>query len=68
MVLTLLGATAVSAFMGEGIDAVVIAVIVVVNAVLGTVQEYRAERAIESLENYAPPKAWVIRGWRDVGG
>ncbi len=62
MVMTLLAATAVSALMGEAIDAVVIAAIVVVNAMLGTVQEYRAERAIEALENYAPPGAWVVRG------
>ncbi|HHW26434.1 MAG TPA: cation-translocating P-type ATPase [Firmicutes bacterium] len=66
MVMTLLAATAVSSVMGEVIDAVVIAAIVVVNAALGTVQEYRAEKAIEALEDYAPPSAWVVRGGSTV--
>ena len=61
MVLTLLAATVVSAAMRETLDAAVIAAIVVVNAVLGTVQEHRAESSLEALENYAPPSAWVIR-------
>ena len=64
MVLTLLGATFISAAMGEAIDAAVIAIIVCLNAVLGTVQEYRAEKSLEALENYAPPTARVIRSGR----
>ena len=43
MVLILLAATAVSAALGEWTDAVTIVVIVVLNAVLGFVQEYRTE-------------------------
>ncbi len=61
MVLTLLMATGISAFMGEVVDAAVIAVIVVLNAFLGTLQEFRAERSLEALENYAPPRAWALR-------
>lgn len=66
MVLTLLAATAVSFAMGETIDALVIAAIVVLNALMGTVQEYRAERALDALARYAPEKVIVIRGGRRV--
>ena len=62
MVLTLLGATLISAFMGEIVDALVIAAIVALNAVLGAVQEVKAESSLEALENYAPPSARVVRG------
>lgn len=61
MVLTLLLATLVSAFMHELLDAMVIAFIVALNALLGTVQEMKAESSLEALEDYAPPRAWVIR-------
>lgn len=64
MVLTLLGATLVSTLMGEVMDAAVVAVIVGLNAVLGAVQEFRAEKSLEALQNYAPPAAWVVRDGR----
>ncbi len=61
MVLTLLIATAISAAMGETIDAAVIASIVLLNALLGTAQEFRAERSLEALQDYAPARAWAVR-------
>jgi len=61
MVLVLLGATAVSALMGEMADAVAIVLIVVLNACLGYVQESRAERSLEALKEMAAPAARVMR-------
>jgi len=47
----LLGAAAVSAFVGEGFDALIIAVIVAASVGLGFVNEYRAERAAEAMHS-----------------
>lgn len=61
MVLVLLAATAVSGLLGEWTDAITIAVIVLLNAVLGVVQEFRAERSMEELRGMIAPEARVIR-------
>ena len=66
MVLVLLAATAVSGFLGEYADAVTIMIIVVVNAVLGFVQEYRAERSLEALKQMTAPEAKLIREGREL--
>src|SRR3989338_719020 len=57
----LLGAVVVSAFLAEFIDAFVILAIVIVNAILGFTQEYRAERSIEALRKLAAPRTKVLR-------
>lgn len=53
-------------FPSEYIDAIVIAAILIVNAILGFYQEYQAERSLESLKKLAPHFAKVRRGGRVI--
>ncbi len=62
MVLILLAATGISVMLGELTDAVTIILIVLMNAVLGFIQEYRTERTLEALSAMTAPTAKV---WRD---
>lgn len=64
MVLILLAATGISAFLGELTDAVTIILIVLLNAILGFLQEYRTEQTLESLRSLTAPSAMVCRDGR----
>ena len=66
LIITLLIATALSAFLGHGIEAIAIAVIVLFAVLLGFIQEFRAERAIEALREMAAPLAKVRREEEEV--
>ncbi len=61
MILVLIAAAFVSGIVGEPQDMIAIAVIVLLNAVVGAVQEFRAERAVAALRAMAAHAAHVIR-------
>jgi len=66
LIIILLVATALSALLGHGTEAIAIAVIVLFAVLLGFIQEYRAERALEALREMAAPMANVLRGGAEV--
>jgi len=66
LIIILIAATIVSLAIGEVIDAIVIIVIVLLNALLGFIQEYRAEKSLEALKRMVSPHAVVIRGGKQM--
>ncbi|PEB50942.1 ATPase [Bacillus pseudomycoides] len=61
LVYVLVIAALISAFVGEWADASIIALVVILNAVIGVIQESKAEQALEALKKMATPKAIVKR-------
>lgn len=61
MVLILIAATIISVFLGEIYDSVTIILIVMLNAILGFIQEYKTEKTLEELKKMTSPTARVYR-------
>jgi len=61
MIYILLAAVILSAVLGEWLDAIVIMAIVVLNAVIGTVQEQKAEKSLEALRKLTVTRCVVVR-------
>jgi Ca2+-transporting ATPase len=66
LILILLVAVGLSLVLGHATEAIVIGAIVLLAALLGFVQEYRAERAIEALREMAAPTATLLRDGEEV--
>ncbi len=61
LVWVLIGATIISGFIGDKADALTILIIVIVNAILGFIQEFRTEKSLEALQEMAAPTCKTIR-------
>ena len=66
MILVLLGAAVVSGLIGDLVDTLAIVVIVLLNALIGFVQAWRADRALAALQQLAAARATVLRGGQRV--
>ncbi len=66
MIWVLIAAAVISAVLKEPLDAIIIGVVILLNAVLGTIQEARAEQALAALTEMAAPTARVVRDGRSA--
>lgn len=66
LVIILICAAVVSGFLGDAESAIVILIVITINAILGTVQTVKAEQSLDSLKKLSGPEAKVLRGGQIV--
>ena len=66
MVLILLVAAVISGVLGEWSDTVIILIVVLLNAVIGVVQESKAEKSLDALKSLSSPSAKVLRNGQKI--
>jgi Ca2+-transporting ATPase len=62
----LFGATVLSSLMGEKADAITITAIIILNGIMGFIQEYRTEKSMEALKELTAPEAHVVRDGKNM--
>lgn len=62
----LIFATVISGFMGERSNAITILIIIIMNSILGFIQEFRTEKSLDALKELASPTAKVIRDGKNI--
>ncbi len=61
MILILIAVAIISGFLGDLTDTLIILAIIIINATVGFIQEFRSEKAMEALKNMVPTNAKVVR-------
>ncbi len=66
LVIVLIVATAIAFFLGETTDAIIIIAIVLINAILGFIQEFRAEKTVRALRKLITSNALILRNGKKI--